>query len=76
MVENWTGLIVGMLVIVSPWVLGFSDISLAKWGNILLGLVLVLVNAWTMFGEPRPAKAVPTEEEQQRSKRKVKNNVG
>jgi len=37
---------------------------------------LVLVNAWTMFGEPRPAKAVPTEEEQQRSKRKVKNNVG
>jgi hypothetical protein len=32
--------------------LGFSDISLAKWCNVLLGLFLVIVNAWTIFGVP------------------------
>jgi hypothetical protein len=58
MVENWTELIVGIIMIASPWVLGFSDVSLAKWCNVLIGLLLVLMGARGMFGEqasPVPA---------------------
>jgi len=73
MIGNWTGLFIGIMMIVSPWILGFSDISLAKWCNILLGLALVLMNAWTIFGEPTPATR--TAEEEPKRKRKIKNNV-
>jgi hypothetical protein len=50
--KKWTEFGVGIIMMASPWVLGFSDISLAKWCNVLLGLFLVIVNAWTIFGVP------------------------
>jgi len=61
MTEHWTKFIIGIIMIPSPWVLGFSDISLAKWCNVLVGLVLILVSVWAIFGEP--ATAVPVMEE-------------
>lgn len=36
---------------VSPWLLGFSSISVMKWSNLIAGLILVLVNVWVIFGE-------------------------
>jgi protein-disulfide isomerase-like protein with CxxC motif len=77
MVENWTELIVGIIMIISPWVFGFSDISVARWCNVLLGIVLVLVNAGMIFGERAPvapvAEAFPAQEH--KKKRILKNNV-
>lgn len=74
MIEYWTMLAIGLMMIISPWVLGFSDISLAKWCNILLGLVLAIASAWKIFGTI-PADALPVIEEPQKRKRKTKNNV-
>ncbi len=79
MVEYWMALVVGVMMIASPWILGFSDISLAKWCNILLGLVLAIANAWKIFGtvpaDGIPADTLPAAEEPQKKKRKTKNNV-
>ena len=58
MIEKWTELVVGIIMIISPWVLGFSDVSLAKWCNVLIGLLLVVMAAWTIFGEPPPVPPV------------------
>jgi tetrahydromethanopterin S-methyltransferase subunit E len=80
MVGNWTGLVIGIIIIISPWVLGFSDISLAKWSNIIVGLVLVLMNAWIVFGESAStavsvaASMTPATEGVQRGRRKAKNS--
>jgi hypothetical protein len=75
MIEYWTALTIGLMMIISPWVLGFFDISLAKWCNILLGLVLVVVNAWKLFGKASaPAISIMGAEPQKR-KRRVKNNI-
>lgn len=74
MIEYWTTLAIGLMMIISPWVLGFSDISLAKWCNILLGLVLAIASAWKIFGTI-PADALSVTEEPQKRKRKTKNNV-
>jgi len=68
-----TALAVGVIMIISPWILGFSDISLAKWCNILLGLALVLMSAWTIFGES--AQKISTAEAPQKGKRRTKLNV-
>ena len=38
--------------IMAPWLFGFSDIALARWGNMVCGLVLILVNIWAIYGEP------------------------
>lgn len=75
MTGYWTALVIGTMMIISPWVLGFSDISLAKWCNIVLGLVLVVASAWKLFGDV-PANAVPAAEASQpeKAKRKTKNN--
>lgn len=59
---TWTELAVGLIMISSPWVLGFSDISLAKWCNVLIGLFLVLVSAWTIFGEASSGEPAGTAE--------------
>jgi general stress protein CsbA len=75
MIENWTELIIGIMMIVSPWVLGFSDISLAKWCNILLGLALVIASAWKLFGEVSVDALPVVEEPRPQKKRRIKNNV-
>ncbi|MDP2598542.1 MAG: SPW repeat protein [Candidatus Liptonbacteria bacterium] len=54
---NWVGLVLGFWVLVSPWLLGFSSISIMKWSNLLVGLVLVLMNTWIIFGEKKSLKA-------------------
>jgi hypothetical protein len=72
MTENWTELVIGIIMIISPWIFGFSDVSVAKWCNVLIGIALVLVNAWTIFGER--VQLAPTVEESKK-KRTLKNNV-
>jgi hypothetical protein len=57
--ERWTLLIVGIWILVSPWVLGFSDISVAMWSNVLCGILLALLGAWSIFKE---AQKLPTAE--------------
>ncbi len=51
MIRNWTELVIGLWIMVSPWLLGFSSIGIMKWSNVLCGLVLVLMNAWALFGK-------------------------
>ncbi len=56
MAANWTQLVLGVWLMISPWLLGFSSISLMKWSNLLTGLMLVLVNVWIIFGEKKVGK--------------------
>ncbi len=51
MTEKWAQLIIGVWLVISPWILGFSSITLMKWGNVIAGLILVLINVWTIFGK-------------------------
>lgn len=41
----------GIYLIISPWLLGFNGINLAKWSSVLVGLVLSVFFAWEIFGE-------------------------
>jgi hypothetical protein len=50
-IGNWIGLVVGVWLIVSPWILGASGLSLVLWNNVLIGLALFLRNLWRIFGK-------------------------
>lgn len=53
-IANWIEMGIGVWILISPWILGFSDIAIAKWSNVIMGLVLIVVNAWIVFDEPAP----------------------
>ena len=49
--NRWVQLVLGIWILVSPWVLGFSGAAFATWSNVGAGLVLILVNIWELFGK-------------------------
>ena len=52
-VKNYIQLAVGIWILVSPWLLGFSSISIMMWSNLIAGVVLVLINVWAIFGDEK-----------------------
>jgi len=51
MESRWTQLVLGVWIALSPWILGFSSITVMKWSNSAVGLVLILINIWEIFGK-------------------------
>lgn len=51
MTSNKIQLVLGVWIFISPWLLGFSSISIMKWSNLLVGLTIILINVWIIFGE-------------------------
>lgn len=51
--SHWFGkisVILGVWIIASPWVLGFSSFAPALWSNIAAGAALALLGLWEIFG--------------------------
>ena len=38
--EEWVALIVGILVLISPWILGFAAVNAALWTCVVLGIIV------------------------------------
>jgi hypothetical protein len=55
--EKWTQGVIGVWILLSPWLLGFASVSLAKWSCALCGMAFVLVNAWRLFGTKPETKS-------------------
>lgn len=51
MIANWTEFIIGIWLILSPWVLGFSNMVVLKWSSVLSGLIIGLISGWILFGK-------------------------
>ncbi len=49
--ERWIIIIVGAWLIISPWILGFSDEVFVKWSSVLCGIILVVMNVWVLSAE-------------------------
>lgn len=47
--EEWLNLIVGLWVIVSPWVLHFSANIQAMWTNVIVGVVVAALAAYEIW---------------------------
>ncbi len=47
-------LFLGLWLVISPWVLGFSSISIMKWSNVIVGTVIFLINLWAVFDKKNP----------------------
>jgi len=55
--SSWIAFGLGIWLIISPWLLGFGGISLAKWGSVMVGLILAVTFAWELFAEKEEGKS-------------------
>ncbi|HHV56018.1 MAG TPA: SPW repeat protein [Firmicutes bacterium] len=42
--QAWVNIILGLWLIVSPWVLKFSDQSTPMWNSIIVGIVVAILS--------------------------------
>ena len=42
--------IIGIWILISPWILGYSSFTPALWSNIISGAVVALIGLWGVFG--------------------------
>jgi hypothetical protein len=45
-----TQLILGIWIIVSPWILGYASFTPALWGSVVSGVLIALLSLWAMYG--------------------------
>lgn len=57
-VHTIIGLIVGALLIASPWIFGFADVAAAMWTAVIIG-VLIVLSELTTTSPASPMKLVP-----------------
>jgi len=44
-------MVAGIWIAVSPWVLGFSGLNLAKWSNVFAGAIVAVGAMWMVAGK-------------------------
>jgi len=49
--NHWALTVIGVWLIVSPWVLGFYELNLAVWSAIVSGFAVALLGFWSVLPE-------------------------
>lgn len=44
--KDWTGIVIGTWLVLSPWILGFSALNLAFWNSVIIGVIVLLLTLW------------------------------
>ncbi len=50
--EEWTNAVIGIWLVVSPWVLGFSNDPVTTWNAVIVGLLVLCVAGWELYTLP------------------------
>lgn len=54
----WIELILGLWVLISPWILGFAGLGTALWNNVIMGVLLAIFALWSLFGTPSSSETI------------------
>ena len=46
--EEWVNLVLGIWLIISPWIIGFSGVVTAMWNAVIVGAVVALLALWAL----------------------------
>lgn len=49
--EEWVEIVLGLLLLMSPWFLHFGDFAGLRWNAIIMGLAVALLAASVLLGE-------------------------
>ena len=51
--EEWVNLALGVWMIISPWLLGYSANAVARDDAVVVGLIVGLLSVWSLLAESR-----------------------
>ena len=46
--EEWFSVALGLWLVASPWILGFSGVAAAMWSAVIVGLVVAVLALWAL----------------------------
>lgn len=46
--NNVVLIVLGVWLIISPWLLGYSALNLPSWNSILMGVLVIIFSLWTV----------------------------
>jgi multisubunit Na+/H+ antiporter MnhB subunit len=46
--EEWTEAVLGLWMVISPWMLAYSHVQVAMYAAVVVGLIVVLLALWTL----------------------------
>ncbi len=49
--EEWVDVMLGVLLIISPWALGFASTTTLRWNAVIVGVVVVLASGWVLSSD-------------------------
>ena len=52
---SWVNAVLGVWLIIAPFILGFSGMAGATWDNIIVGAAVVIFGAWSALTTPTTA---------------------
>jgi hypothetical protein len=55
--QDWLTGILGVWLVIAPWVLGFSSLTAAAWNQVIVGLLVVALAAWELWDVRQKATA-------------------
>ena len=47
--HDWANGVLGVWLVVSPWILGFAALTAALWNHVVVGLLIVALAAWELW---------------------------
>ncbi|MDR9486053.1 MAG: SPW repeat protein [Sediminimonas sp.] len=47
--EEWIGIVLGVWLIASPWILGFTGLVAAMWTAVILGVLTLVLAGWSLY---------------------------
>lgn len=55
--EEWLDMVIGAWLVISPWVLGLTALTMATWNFVIIGALVIALSGWSLYehGEHRPA---------------------
>jgi len=58
-IPEYLSVALGVLLFISPWVLGFAALSSAAWTAWIIGILFVVVNGWILLQTRTPRVGAP-----------------
>ena len=52
--EEWTNLILGLWLLASPWLLGFSTSTALMWNAVIIGTLVAVFAGWALYEAQGP----------------------
>jgi hypothetical protein len=57
---SWINVLLGIWVLISPWALGYQTVPAPLWNNVILGIIVIILAAWSALATDTSMESTTT----------------